>query len=89
MSFIKHGPRLLYCLAVMQTPRPSCRPSTSTLEIKAALFDANIKKEIPDYIFGLGGREIRLDDIESIYNDLGEMINGKSKPKVTYLGVRE
>ena len=59
------------------------------LEIKAALFDSNIKKEIPDYIFGLGGREIRLEDIESIYKDLNEMINGKSKAKVTYLGVRE
>jgi pyruvate ferredoxin oxidoreductase alpha subunit len=59
------------------------------LEVKAALFDSNIKKEIPDYIFGLGGREIRLEDIGSVYNDLSEMIKGKSKPKVTYLGVRE
>ena len=59
------------------------------IEIKAALFDSNIKKDIPDYIFGLGGREIRLEDIESIYKDLGGMVNGKSKPKVTYLGVRE
>jgi pyruvate ferredoxin oxidoreductase alpha subunit len=59
------------------------------LEIKAALFDYGIKKEIPDYIFGLGGREVRLEDIESVYKDLGEMINGKSISKVTYLGVRE
>jgi len=59
------------------------------LEVKAALFDANIKKEIPDYIFGLGGREIRLEDIESIYKDLGDIIKGEAKPKVTYLGVRE
>jgi pyruvate ferredoxin oxidoreductase alpha subunit len=57
--------------------------------VKAALFDSNIAKEIPDYIFGLGGREIRLEDIESIYKDLGEIIKGKSKAKVTYLGVRE
>jgi len=59
------------------------------LEVKAALFDAGIKKDIPDYIFGLGGREIRPEDIGSIYKDLGEMIKGNSKPKVTYLGVRE
>ena len=59
------------------------------LEIKAALFDSNIKKDIPDYIYGLGGREIKLEDIASIYKDLGEMIDGKIKPKVTYLGVRE
>ena len=59
------------------------------LEVKAALFDANIKKEIPDYIFGLGGREIKLEDIESIYKDLGDIIKGKTMNKVTYLGVRE
>ncbi len=59
------------------------------LEIKAALFDSNIKKDIPDYIYGLGGREIKLEDIASIYKDLGEMISGRIKPKVTYLGVRE
>ncbi|MCX5667630.1 MAG: pyruvate ferredoxin oxidoreductase [Candidatus Omnitrophica bacterium] len=59
------------------------------LEIKAALFDSNIKKDVPNYIFGLGGREISLEDIGSVYKDLGEMIDGKSTPKVTYLGVRE
>ncbi len=59
------------------------------LEIKAALFDSNIKKDIPDHIYGLGGREIRVEDIGSVYKDLGEMIEGKGKPKVTYLGVRE
>ena len=59
------------------------------LEVKAALFDSNIKKDVPDYIFGLGGREIRLEDIESIYKDLVDLIKGKIKDKVTYLGVRE
>lgn len=59
------------------------------LEIKAALFDHGIKKDVLSYIFGLGGREIKPEDIESVYRDLGEIIGGKSKPKVTYLGVRE
>ena len=59
------------------------------LEVKAALFDANIKKDMPDYIFGLGGREIKLEDIESIYKDLGDIIKGRTLDKVTYLGVRE
>ncbi|MBI5123813.1 MAG: pyruvate ferredoxin oxidoreductase [Candidatus Omnitrophica bacterium] len=59
------------------------------LEVKAALFDNNIKKEVPNYIFGLGGREVRLDDIETVYKDLADLLKGKSRDKVTYLGVRE
>lgn len=59
------------------------------LEVKAALYDKNIQKNVVNYIYGLGGREIRLEDIESVYKDLGEIIKGKSKDKITYLGVRE
>jgi pyruvate ferredoxin oxidoreductase alpha subunit len=59
------------------------------LEVKAALFDKNIQKNILNYIYGLGGREIKLEDIESVYKDLGEVIKGKPKDKITYLGVRE
>jgi pyruvate ferredoxin oxidoreductase alpha subunit len=59
------------------------------LEVKSALFDNNIKVETLNYIYGLGGREIRPEDIESVYRDLGDVIKGKKKDKITYLGVRE
>lgn len=59
------------------------------LEVEAALFDKNIQKKLLNYIYGLGGREIRIEDIESVYNDLCEVVKGKSKDKITYLGVRE
>ena len=59
------------------------------LEVKSALFDNNIKTHTLNYIYGLGGREIRPEDIESVYKDLGDVIKGKSKDIVTYLGVRE
>jgi pyruvate ferredoxin oxidoreductase alpha subunit len=63
------------------------------LEIKAALFDASTStgtsKTVLDYIYGLGGREIKPEDIEFIYNDLNEAVKGQAKQKVTYLGVRE
>ena len=58
-------------------------------EVKAALFDKGINKGVLNYIYGLGGREIGLEDIGSVYKDLGELINGKKKDKITYLGVRE
>ncbi|MDP3791443.1 MAG: transketolase C-terminal domain-containing protein [Candidatus Omnitrophota bacterium] len=59
------------------------------VEVKAALFDNNMKKIVLNYIYGLGGREIKLDDIESVYKDLAEAFKGNAKDMVTYLGVRE
>lgn len=59
------------------------------VEIKAALFDKGINRTVLNYIYGLGGREIKPDDIEHVYGDLGEVTAGKIKPKVSYLGVRE
>jgi len=61
-------------------------------EIKAALFDDPASsvpsKAVLNYVYGLGGREIRLEDIELVYNDLGEAAKGKVKEKIVYLGVR-
>jgi len=59
------------------------------LEIKAALFDEGINKILINYIYGLGGRDIRPEEIEGVYNELFEAIKGKSKDKVNYLNVRE
>jgi pyruvate ferredoxin oxidoreductase alpha subunit len=54
-------------------------------EAKAALFGEDVK--LIDYIYGLGGREIGLNDIENIYKNLERL---KSSPqKAVYLGVRE
>jgi pyruvate ferredoxin oxidoreductase alpha subunit len=58
-------------------------------EIKAALFDAGRSTPMVNYIYGLGGRDITLVEIESVYSDLADMMKGKAKPKVNYLGVRE
>ena len=59
------------------------------LEVKAALFDKGLNKAVLNYIYGLGGREIKLDEIEKVYSDLSESIKGHPKSKVNYLGVRE
>ncbi|MFA4982202.1 MAG: pyruvate ferredoxin oxidoreductase [Candidatus Omnitrophota bacterium] len=75
------------------------------LEVKAGLFDAStslsidpeqsrridkgLNKPVLNYIYGLGGREVKLEDIESIYNDLASAVKGKAMPKVVYQGVRE
>jgi len=58
-------------------------------EIKAALYG---KTNVPavDYIYGLGGRDISLENLESVFSDLSEIAGtGRIKTPVTYLGVRE
>ena len=59
------------------------------VEVKAALFDKRLDKIVLNYVYGLGGREVKLSDIEYVYNDLAEALKGKAKERVTYLGVRE
>ena len=59
------------------------------LEVKAAMFDKGLNKIILNYVYGLGGREIGLEDIDGVYKDLSEAVKGKAKEKITYLGVRE
>jgi pyruvate ferredoxin oxidoreductase alpha subunit len=59
------------------------------LEVKAALYDKGLSKALANYVYGLGGREISIQDIEGVYNELVDAVKGKKIEKVNYLGVRE
>ncbi len=56
--------------------------------VKRALYDKKLNKIVLNYVYGLGGREIKLEDIEAVANDLVAAVAGKEKDTVTYLGVR-
>ncbi len=61
------------------------------LELAAALF-AHGRCDIPmvDYIFGLGGRDVVPEHIETVVRDLQEIVRtGQRGPLVRYLGLRE
>ncbi len=59
-------------------------------DIKGALYDIKAKVEVVNYIYGLGGRDTKVEEIESVYNDLQEIIkSGEVKERVNHLGVRE
>ena len=50
------------------------------------------KKQVPDvnYVYGIGGRDTRADEIEKVYNDLFEIVdNGEVKNPYRYLGLRK
>ncbi|TET53092.1 MAG: pyruvate ferredoxin oxidoreductase, partial [Actinobacteria bacterium] len=60
------------------------------IETRHALYDLDKKIPATDYIFGLGGRDIRPEEIESVFKDLEDVAStGKVKQLVNYLGVRE
>jgi len=59
-------------------------------EIKAALYDSDIRPLAANYIYGLGGRDIFPDDIKKVYSDLGAAVkNKKVSNPINYLGSRE
>jgi pyruvate ferredoxin oxidoreductase alpha subunit len=59
-------------------------------EIRSALYDLKKRPMMVNYIYGLGGRDVNVESIESVFKDL-ENINktGVVGPKVRHLGVRE
>lgn len=60
------------------------------LELAAALSLHGVHIPIADYVFGLGGRDIKPSEIESVYRDILRVAEtGKVERLVTYLGVRE
>lgn len=56
-------------------------------EIRNALYDAESRPGIVDYIYGLGGRDINAVDIEGVYNRMLSA-SGRMAGDVQYLGVR-
>jgi len=59
-------------------------------DITSAMFNRVSGVHVVNYIYGLGGRDVRIDEIESVYADLQEIVKtGKVKEVYNYLGVRE
>jgi len=60
------------------------------LEVRSALYEASNRPPVVNYIYGLGGRDTGIDQIQSVYQDLRNIAgSGTVPPPVKYLGVRE
>lgn len=58
-------------------------------DVKSAMYDADTKPLLVDYIFGLGGRDISKEDIAGVYKELKDIARtGKIKNQIDYIGVR-
>lgn len=59
-------------------------------EVRSALYDLPTRPLVVDYIYGLGGRDIFVADIEKVYQTLLDFKkSGKNGQLIQYLGVRE
>ncbi|MRS12000.1 MAG: pyruvate ferredoxin oxidoreductase [Actinobacteria bacterium] len=60
------------------------------LETRSALYDAAERIPVVDYIYGLGGSDVKLELIERAYKDLSDIAAGGAAPAgPVYLGARE
>ena len=60
------------------------------LELLAALTANGVQVPVADYVYGLGGRDIKPGEIERVYRDTLKIAEtGQVEQMVTYLSVRE
>jgi len=59
-------------------------------EIRSAFYEQSEKPLITNYIYGLGGRNLSVEDVQSVYNELQEIVKtNEVKQILNFLGVRE
>ncbi len=60
------------------------------LEVRSALFEEAEKPPIVNYIYGLGGRDIKVEELKGVYGNLQRIAETQEVREVVgYLGVRE
>lgn len=60
------------------------------IEVRSALYGRHPVPILTNYIYGLGGKPIDVDHLESVYDDLKEaIVKGRPKRRVGYLNLKE
>ena len=58
-------------------------------DVTSAMYVNDVKVPMVNYVYGIGGRDTKADDIESVYTDLAEIAKtGKVENPYRYLGLR-
>jgi pyruvate ferredoxin oxidoreductase alpha subunit len=59
------------------------------LETRSALYDSEKRIPVVNYMYGLGGSDVKLELIRDVYSDLFDIASGESAPSgLVYLGAR-
>ena len=58
-------------------------------DVVSGMYTSNIHIPAVNYVYGIGGRDTKAEDIESVYNDLQEIVKtGNINNPYRFLGVR-
>lgn len=57
-------------------------------EVTAALFRAGSTTKVVSYIYGLGGRDYRVEDAKEVFSELEQAANGTEVEQFRYIGLR-
>ncbi|HEY5506173.1 MAG TPA: pyruvate ferredoxin oxidoreductase, partial [Coriobacteriia bacterium] len=59
------------------------------LETRSALYDTASRIPVVDYIYGLGGADVKTEFIDRVFSDLSDIASGTAAPSgLVYLGAR-
>jgi pyruvate ferredoxin oxidoreductase alpha subunit len=59
------------------------------LEVRSALYDREVRPAMTNYIYGLGGSDVKLELMRQVYSDLSDIADGVQQPgRLVYLGTR-
>jgi pyruvate ferredoxin oxidoreductase alpha subunit len=59
------------------------------LEVRSALYDYDVRPAMINFIYGLGGADVKLELIRRVYTDLIDLADGVTQPgRLVYLGAR-
>jgi len=59
------------------------------LEVRSALYDLDTRVPVVDYIYGLGGADVKIELIDRVFADLSDIASGTAAPSgLVYLGAR-
>jgi pyruvate ferredoxin oxidoreductase alpha subunit len=59
-------------------------------EVRAAMYQAKLSAEVVNYFYGLGGRDITVEDFEQVYDNLEKMAQTHVvEGMYSYIGLRE
>jgi pyruvate ferredoxin oxidoreductase alpha subunit len=59
------------------------------LEVRSALYDLERRMPVVDYVYGLGGSDVKTELIARVFNDLSDIASGEAAPAgPVYLGAR-
>ena len=59
------------------------------LEVRSAFQAAGMQTLVSDYVVGLGGADITLDQMDQVFADLEQRANGVGDGSIKYLGIEE